>query len=158
VSLVVAGSGPELPALQGLADELGLGRRARFPGPLARGQVTAMMRQAEVFVLPSRVEPFGIVTLEAMAVGTAVLVSAIGGAPEIVRHGVDGCTVDPTDRAAFTAALTELLRDGSLRARLAGAGRHRAEEFSWPQVAAEYRRIYGVVAAGGRPRPAGTAR
>ncbi len=153
VAVVIGGGGSELAALRRKADELGLGERAIFPGPLSRSQVAGTMGEADVFVLPSRIEPFGIVTLEAMTASTPVLVSSIGGAPEIVRHGIDGLTVDPTDRAAFRVALTTMLRDGGLRERLGEAGRRRAAAFTWPTLTDDYRQIYREVISARVRRP-----
>jgi glycogen(starch) synthase len=142
VAVVVGGAGPELHALRERSERLGLGSRAVFPGRLSRGQVAWAMARAEVFVLPSRVEPFGIVTLEAMRAGTPVVVSANGGASEIVRAPSEGLAVDPTDRRALACALTSLLRDPQMRQRVGRAGLQRAADFSWPTIAGSYRRLY----------------
>jgi glycosyltransferase involved in cell wall biosynthesis len=107
------------------------------------------MRHAELFVMPSRIEPFGIVTLEALAAGCPVVVSSRGGAPEIVRSGTDGVVVDPLDRSALTGSINTLLSDAGLRERLARAGRQRAQQYAWPQIALNYLELYET--AGSRP-------
>ena len=129
---------------------------------LPREQVTALLAAATVFVCPSIYEPLGIVNLEAMAVGTAVVGSATGGIPEVVDDHTTGLLVpleqstdgtgtplDP-DRfvADLAAALTELTSDPARAAAMGAAGRARAEEqFSWDSIAertlALYRDVLG---------------
>ena len=129
---------------------------------LPREQVTALLAASTVFVCPSIYEPLGIVNLEAMAVGTAVVGSATGGIPEVVEDGVTGLLVPleqvsdgtgtPVDPDRFVAdlaaALTELTGDPTRAAAMGAAGRTRAEEhFSWDSIAertlAVYRDVLG---------------
>jgi glycosyltransferase involved in cell wall biosynthesis len=100
------------------------------------------MANAEVFCLPSRVEPFGIVVIEALRAGRPVVVSSRGGAPEIVRHEREGLVADPFDTGAYGAAISRLLGDGDLAARLSAAGRQRVNDFSWSNIADQYRALY----------------
>jgi glycogen(starch) synthase len=146
VGLVVGGDGPALAGLAARARELGVAGRVLLPGRLGRGQVAWAMARAEGFVLPSRVEPFGIVALEAMRAGRPVVVTPHGGPPEIVRYGRDGLVADPLDAEALAAALARLLDDEPLRARLAVAGPLRAAEFDWGVIAGRYRDIYRAAA------------
>jgi glycogen synthase len=118
------------------------------------------MAAATLFVMPSRVEPFGIVILEAWRAGVAVVASNRGGAPEFVRDGQDGVLVDPFDAPALTATLDRLLVDAVERNRIAAAGPARVDDFSWPRIAAAYRSVYrSVVGApdGENRAPSGTA-
>ncbi|MGH9127001.1 MAG: glycosyltransferase family 4 protein [Acidimicrobiales bacterium] len=156
VGLVIGGSGEDEARLRDLVEARGLGSRVLLAGRLDRRQVAAAMAAAEVFVLPSRLEPFGIVVLEAMAVGTPVIVSSRGGAGEIVRSGRTGLVVDPFDTPALTAAMAGLLDDQAWRRRLVTAGRERVRRFAWPEIVAQYEAIYRQV---GRDRqdPAGLA-
>jgi glycosyltransferase involved in cell wall biosynthesis len=147
LGLVIAGDGPVRGELAGRAAALGLEGRVTFPGTLDRGQVEWAMSNAAVFVLPSRVEPFGIVVLEAMRSGCAVVVSSHGGAPEIVHDGHDGLVVDPCDTSALAGAIHRLLTDADLRCRLGEAAAQRARAFSWDLVASRYREIYRRVLA-----------
>lgn len=154
-SLVIGGDGPVLDDLRALADRLHLGGRVTFPGRLGRDQVSWAMRNAGVFVLPSRVEPFGIVVLEAMRAGRPVVVSDRGGAPEIVRAPAEGLVVDPFDTGTFAATLATVLQDAGLSARLREAGARRVAAFGWPAIASEYRGIYRtVIAEHSGPQPA----
>jgi len=98
---------------------------ARVPRPRLS---TAAMAGAELFVMPSRLEPFGIVVLEAWRAATAVLATDHGGPPEFVRDGEDGLLVDPFDTVAMAAALGRVLADGALRRSLAAAGNARGRK------------------------------
>jgi glycogen synthase len=147
--LVIAGSGSALDDLRRQASELGVGAQVHFVGRLDRAEVARAMAGATLFVMPSRLEPFGIVVLEAWRAGVAVVASTRGGAPEFVRDGNDGLLVDPFDAGAFAAILTDLLGHPDRRRAIATAGATRVEAFGWATIAGEYRRIYSAVAKGG---------
>ncbi len=153
--LVIAGTGAALEDLRRRAADLGVADRVHFVGRLDRGEVAGAMAGAELFVMPSRLEPFGIVILEAWRAGTAVVATNRGGPPELVRDGKDGVLVDPFDRAAFGAVLERLLGDDDLRRSVAEAGRARVASFAWPAIAERYRRVYSSVTGG--PPVGGTA-
>jgi glycogen(starch) synthase len=152
VDLVVGGQGAALEGLRSLAGELGVSDRVHFPGRLSRQQVAEAMAGAEVFVMPSRLEPFGIVVLEGWRAGVAVVATSRGGPPEFVRDGVDGVLVDPFDTDSFAATLERVVTDGDVRRSLAAAGKARVEEFGWPVVTDRYRAVYeSVLPAGAHP-------
>ena len=142
VGLVIGGDGAARGELVARVGQLGLRDRVVLPGTLSRGEVAWAMAHASVFVLPSRVEPFGIVVLEALSAGRPVVVSNRGGAGEIVRDGLEGLHADPTDADGMATAIARLLDDEELRRRVAGAGAARATEFSWDQIADRYREVY----------------
>jgi glycogen(starch) synthase len=142
IGLVIGGSGPALDSLKDLAAELKVAERVAFPGRLDRGQVASVLQQAEAFVLPSRVEPFGIVVLEAMAAHVPVLISSRGGAPEIVRHGREGLVADPFDTGAFADQLGTLVASSELRESLAAAAAVRVAEFTWQAITDRYDALY----------------
>jgi glycogen synthase len=144
--LVLAGEGPAESDLRALAAELGIAAHVHFVGRLDRREVAGAMRGAELLVVPSRLEPFGIVILEAWRAGTAVLATDRGGPPELIDDGKDGVLVDPFDTAAFASALASLLEEPARRAALARAGRRKVAAFGWPEVAEQYRQIYAEVA------------
>lgn len=153
--LVIAGSGTALQQLERLAFELGVRDHVHLPGRLDRDAVAAAMAGAELFVMPSRLEPFGIVVLEAWRAGTAVVATTHGGPPEFIRSGDDGVLVDPFDTGAFATVLAALLTDAGRRSAIAAAGQRRAVEFAWPRVAEQYRQIHAEAVsnvAGRRPR------
>jgi glycogen synthase len=151
IDLVIGGAGPALESLQSSAQSLGVADRVHFVGRLSRSQVANFMGGAEIFVMPSRLEPFGIVVLEGWRAGTAVVATTKGGPPEFVRDGVDGVLVDPFDSPAFSAALARLVSDDDWRQSVAAAGLARVREFAWPAIAEQYRTVYSSLATGERP-------
>lgn len=142
VELRIGGAGPAQGRLQTLIGQLGLEGRARLLGRLSRQEVAAAMSGAEVFVMPSRLEPFGIVVLEGWRAGLPVVATSRGGPPEFVEDGHTGLLVDPFDSAALAGALDRLLGDPELRHRLGQAAGRRVAEFDWPVVAEQYRQCY----------------
>ena len=109
--LVIAGRGPQGPELQRLVAELGLGDRVWFSGYVSDDLRDRIYRRANVAVFPSLYEPFGIVALEAMASGTPVVVSDVGGLAEIVVDGETGLKVNPLNEANLASALIRVLSD-----------------------------------------------
>jgi glycosyltransferase involved in cell wall biosynthesis len=148
VGLVIGGNGAARPGLLAQVQRLGLSDRVVLPGMLSRDEVAWAMHHAAVFVLPSRIEPFGIVVLEALSAGRPVIVSDRGGATEIVSDGKDGLVVDPFDSQALAAAIGRLLEDDGLRTRFTEAGRARVRDFAWDAVTARYTALYQEVAPG----------
>jgi len=153
--LLLAGDGPERPELERLARKLLGEGRVHFLGRADRTMAAGLFRGCEFFVLPSRQEPLGIVNMEAMAAGKAVLASRTGGVPEIVLDGGTGLLVPPGETAPLAAALRRLAGDGALRERLGAAGRKRVGLFTWEAVAASYKQIYEAALAARRKVPAG---
>jgi glycosyltransferase involved in cell wall biosynthesis len=141
-----AGSEVDPDALRRTAAELGMGGRVGFTGFV--DDPAAAMRALDVVVHAStQPEPFGLVIAEAMACARPVVVSAAGGAGEIVRDGVDALAVAPGDSAALAEALGRLAADPGLRARLGAAGRARAEaDFDRARLARELVPIYRSLA------------
>jgi glycogen synthase len=153
--LVIGGQGESLAGLRHQALVLGIADRVHFVGRLSRQQVSEAMAGASMFVMPSRLEPFGIVILEAWRAGTPVVATSRGGPPEFVHDGRDGLLVDPFDTAGFAAALESLLVDPERRERIGRAGQARVQEFGWASIADQYRQVYAsVVGDGVTPSPA----
>ena len=130
---------------------------------LPREELIQFYSHATVFCCPSIYEPFGIINLEAMACGTPVVASAVGGIPEVVVDGETGVLVpleqqsespfEPLDPHRFSAdlakAINRLLGDASLRERMARAGRERVErEFGWPAIAQQTADLYASLTRG----------
>jgi starch synthase len=146
---------PELDAeFRGLVERLQAARTGVhwIPEMLPRDEVVQFLTHATVFVCPSVYEPLGIVNLEAMACGTAVVASDVGGIPEVVDDGVTGLLVhyDESDPVAFEAGLaeriTELVGDPGRAEEMGTAGRARAvEEFAWAAIAARTVGIYEAI-------------
>jgi glycosyltransferase involved in cell wall biosynthesis len=142
--LVVAGDGPERPALERLAGELAVD--VSFVGAVGRARLVELMRGADLFAFSSRYEAFGIALLEAMAAATPAVATRVGGIPEFASDGENALLVPPDDPEALAAALTRLASDGALRERLVSGGRARAEELSWERIAPRYVALYRQVA------------
>lgn len=140
--LLLAGEGPELEALRQRARDRGLADRVHFLGKVDRPTAVSLFKGCEFFVLPSRMEPFGIVNLEAMAAGKAVVAARVGGVPEVVLDGETGLLVPGSDVAAFAEAIRRVALDPALRERLGAQGFQRVADFTWPAIATAYRRIF----------------
>jgi alpha-maltose-1-phosphate synthase len=120
-------------------------------GMLAKPEVIQILSHATAFACPSLYEPLGIVNLEAMACGTAVVGSRVGGIPEVVADGRTGLLAAPGDPAALAAALNALVTDPARAAAMGTAGRERAvAEFSWTQIAAQTAQLYATLAVPAR--------
>ena len=119
-----------------------------IPEMLPKRAVIQLLSHAMVFACPSLYEPLGIVNLEAMACGTAVVASAVGGIPEVVSDGETGLLVPPDDPEALAGALNALLGDPARADAFGRAGRERAvAEFGWQAVATQTADLYGELAA-----------
>src|SRR5215207_4329018 len=169
VQLVLCAGAPDTPEIMAevsrLVDELATTREGVvwIDRHLPRAELTALLTSATAFICPSVYEPLGIVNLEAMACGAAVVGTATGGIPEVVDDGVTGVLV-PIDQADdgtgtpldpdryvsdLAAALTAVVSDPERARAMGAAGRHRAEaQFGWHEIARRTREIYDRVLAG----------
>ena len=152
VGLVIGGDGPDLPRLRSIATDLSLHDRIFFAGGMSKFAVIDAMRDADVFVMPSRAEAFGIVALEAWRAGTPAVVTARGGPSEFIEDGVSGLVVDPLDVNALAERIGRLLGDADLRARLAAAGTAQLGAFGWPEITRQYEEVYESALDGARRR------
>ena len=143
-TLVVAGRDPARYGrkIEALCERLGLSDRVSFLGPVDRAVLPDLLWHSDVFVLPSRMEAFGVAVLEALAAGVPVVATNVGGIPEIVRDGVDGLLVPPSNPAALAGAIRKVVSDEVLKRRLAEAGPPRAETFSVARMIAALRQLY----------------
>jgi glycosyltransferase involved in cell wall biosynthesis len=126
VDLLLAGDGPLRADLERLAVESCISGRVRFLG--VRSDVPALLQASDLFALTSVSEAASLTLLEAMASGLAVVVTNVGGNPEIVREGVEGLLVPRGDSSATATALLRLLDDPALAAAMGAAGRARVED------------------------------
>jgi glycogen(starch) synthase len=134
--LVVAGTGTYAGALADLAKALRLGKTVDFAGHISGPALAGELARADVAVVPSLYEPFGMVALEAAVAGVPLVVSDVGGLREIVSDGVTGLRVPAADVPALTTAVDQLLSDRILARGLAAAARERAvTEHGWDQLA-----------------------
>lgn len=120
--LIAVGGGDDLPRLRLLANELGMGNSVHFFDDLSREEIAGCYARATVFALPSTGEGFGLVFLEAMAFGKAIVAAASGGTTDLVEHEVNGLLVPPHDPQRLADAIARLLRDDSLRLELGRQG------------------------------------
>jgi glycosyltransferase involved in cell wall biosynthesis len=140
-TLGVVGDGEERARLERRAAELGLDGRVRFLGSQPRERVLALFRGAEAAVLSSAWENFPHSVVEALAVGTPVIATAVGGVAEVVEDGANGLLVEPGDVAAFAGALRRFLDDDALRGRLRAAAAPSVERFAADRIYGELERI-----------------
>lgn len=121
--LLIIGSGAEAGNLRAQAQELGVSDKVQFLGQMEHGKVMEYMAQADVFVLPSWQEGFGVVYVEAMAHGVPVIACQGQGIADIIRDGENGILVPPRDSGALEAALDRLLTEDDLRLSMGCRGR-----------------------------------
>jgi GalNAc-alpha-(1->4)-GalNAc-alpha-(1->3)-diNAcBac-PP-undecaprenol alpha-1,4-N-acetyl-D-galactosaminyltransferase len=138
--LIIAGEGPEGQHLHDLAEELGLGAQVSFPGRVR--ELSALMKAAMAFILPSRYEGFPNVLLEALAAGVpCVAADAPGAAREILANGAYGLLVPPQDFQALAQAIERITTDSELRRRYSQAGTAAIERYRLDRVVAEWERL-----------------
>ncbi len=140
VVLALAGDGVERNRVAELSEKLGLKERVRFLG--IRKNMVPLFSAADLFVLPSEKESFGLAALEAMACSVPVIATNTGGLPELVDHGQNGFLVPVGDRRALCEAMRELLDDDSLRGRFARNSREKAKLFSSEVIIPRYEALY----------------
>jgi len=123
-------------SLEQIVESLGLRGRVKFTGYVPDELLDTYYRRAQVFVLPSKYEPFGMTVLEAMGCGTAVVATALGGIRHVLADGEDSVLVDPSDADEFGAALLNVLSDQALRTSLSKNGLELIRStFSWQSIA-----------------------
>ncbi len=156
VLLAGAADTPEqLAEVTELVDGLRANRSGIFwiPEMLPKPEVIQLLTHATVFACPSIYEPLGIVNLEAMACGTAVVGSRTGGIPEVVAEGETGLLVPVGEPAPLAEALNTVLRDPDRADAMGQAGRKRAiSEFGWPAIAAQTADLYAELTHSGLKR------
>jgi D-inositol-3-phosphate glycosyltransferase len=129
-----------------LARELGVADRLRFVPAQPHHLLSTFYRAADLVLVPSRSESFGLVALEAAACGTPVVASAVGGLQTLVIDGRSGVLVPERAPASFAAAADRVLADPALAAHLAAGGVRIARDYTWSTTAARLRRVYADVA------------
>lgn len=151
VCLRLVGEGDAVADFRTQATVLGLERNVEFVGPLAAADLADMYRSAGVLVLPSETEAesFGMVLIEAMACGTAVVATRVGGPPAVVEDTGGGILADPRSPASLAQAILQLVDDPARRSRLADAGAARVlEKYTWATTVEAYARLIGQVLGG----------
>ena len=144
--LVIAGKGPERDGLEALARHLGVWDRVRFAGHIGDAERNRLFQAADVAVVPSRYEPFGIVALEAMALGAPLVAAGTGGLAEVVEDRRTGLLFRPGDPQSLAEQLITALALPSLRRELKERARRAvSEQFHWRRIAQRTLDVYRSV-------------
>ncbi|HEX4867181.1 MAG TPA: glycosyltransferase [Acidimicrobiales bacterium] len=152
-TLVVVGGasglegGAEVERIHKLVADLGLAEQVRFVDPVPHHLLSTYYRAADVCLVPSRSESFGLVALEAAACGTPVVAAAVGGLRTLVEHERTGFLVDTRDPADFARYAREILTVPSVGEALSAQAALRARDYTWSTAAGRLRRIYGDLTA-----------
>jgi len=149
-----SGTGGESEArrLRQLASELALDGRVRFVAPQPHAALADYYRAADVCIVPSRTESFGLVALEAAACGTPVVAAAVGGLRSLVDHGHTGFLVDSRDADDYAAPVAAILGDEQLAGEMGVSAAARSRRYSWSITAARLRRLYADLVVRGLVR------
>lgn len=144
--LWMAGDGPERSGAETLAHELGLSCHVQFLGKQSR--IREMLPQADVLLLPSSLESFGLVALEAMACGVVPVTTNVGGLPEVITHGVDGFLEGVGDIDSHAARVVEIISGSRVKGRMSAAARRTAESrFCTTRIIPQYESYYERILA-----------
>jgi glycosyltransferase involved in cell wall biosynthesis len=140
---IIAGRGPELDRLRNLVWEMGLSNKVLLPGFIEEEDRNRLYKVADCAVFPSLYEPFGIVALEAMAAGTPVVVSEVGGLREVVRHAETGITIYPGDPESCAWGIIHTLQHPKWAAqRVENALLDVEQRFNWDIIARQTADVY----------------
>jgi glycosyltransferase involved in cell wall biosynthesis len=148
--LTIAGTGPDEPQLRRLAADLAMTEAVHFCGRLDRDQMAELYRSSGIVLNPSRVDNMPNSVLEAMASGTPVVSTNVGGVPFIVRDGVTAILVEAGDHAAMAAGALQLLRNSSYASQLRQAALCEVQQYSWQRVRQRWANIYAAARSGAR--------
>src|SRR5258708_4347058 len=144
--LVMVGDGPDRDAAERAIEKLGLDKRVRWLGKVE--DVPDVLRWADLYVLPSQSESFGLSALEALATGVPVIGTRVGGLPEVVEDGVCGVLADAGDVDAMARGAIALLESKERHRAASLAARRRAADFATAKVVPLYEQVYGQVLGG----------
>ncbi len=143
VTFVVAGSGPHLNQLKSLVSAFDLDDKVRFVGHLDTDALCAFYKCADLTVVPSLYEPFGMVVLESMAMDTPTIVADTGGLSEIVVHEETGLKFEPGNPDSLAEAMLRILQDGELASRLTSdAMAYMGNQYNWERIAGRTMDVY----------------
>jgi len=132
----------EINKLKRLTGTLGIKDRVTFLGAQRQDQLPYFFAAADMCILPSRYESFGMVALEAMACGTPVIASEVGGLASFIQNEISGLLIPEGDEVSLAEKILLLLTDTSFKDTLGGEARYRALEFSWPVVTEQVLSLY----------------
>jgi len=146
VTLLIAGDGDQRAPLEARVAELGLGTRVRFLGPLPRERVVELFHAADASILSSSWENFPHTVVEALAAGTPVLATAVGGVAEVVHDGENGLLVEPGDVEGLAGSIRRFFADAALRERLRGVAVASVADYAPERVFARLEATLAAVA------------
>ena len=138
--------------MHALAEELGVSGQIHWVSPRRHDRLADYYRAADVCIVPSRSESFGLVALEAAACGTPVVAAAVGGLRSLVDHEHTGFLVDGRDPDDFAAPVARLLADEILANEMGVSAAARSTRYSWSMTAGRLRRLYGDLVSRGLVR------
>jgi glycosyltransferase involved in cell wall biosynthesis len=147
IHLYVAWDVPQGHRLRQMADDLGLKENVTFAGFLPRQTYRGLLNSVDALVMPSREEAFGVVFLEAMALGKPIVAGNGGGIPEVVRDGRNGILVKP-DPGPIAEALLHLYKNEALREEMRQNNLHDVTRFDWSRIADHYIEVYREASKG----------
>jgi glycosyltransferase involved in cell wall biosynthesis len=150
VRLALIGDGPHRAALE----EHLTGLPVHFAGYLAGAELATAMASADALVFPSQTDTLGLVLLEAMSAGLPVVAANAGGAPDLVRHGIDGFLFPPGDAGAAARLVRQLLANPAARAAMGQGARRAAERWTWEAAVDDLRGWYELVVESEAPAKA----
>ena len=143
VTFVVAGSGPHMNQLKSLVDVFNLEDKVKFTGHIDTDMLSAFYKSADLTVVPSLYEPFGMVVLESMAMGTPTIVADTGGLSEIVVHEETGLKFEPGNPESLADAMLRILTDKELAERLTSdAKAYLGDRYNWDRIASATLEVY----------------
>lgn len=151
--LWIIGDGSERAALEALVKQLRIEKQVVFHGRIPNEKLPAYYAAADIFIAPSVTDSLGdtegqgVILLEAMASGVAVVASRTGGISEIISDGTNGLLTDPANPESLKRAIEQLLADSQLRQRLAEEGRNFVQAYDWRCIGAQFAKLYRRVAA-----------
>lgn len=125
VTLRLVGDGPDRDSLRAMVQDLGLTERVLLEGPVNQDKIQKFYQQADAFVLPSFAEGIPVVLMEAMAIEVPCVTTRITGIPELIRDGIDGLLVTPSDDEELAGVIARMIREPELCRQLGEAGRRR---------------------------------
>jgi 2-deoxystreptamine N-acetyl-D-glucosaminyltransferase/2-deoxystreptamine glucosyltransferase len=141
-SLVIVGDGPDRPLVERAVADTGAADRVRLTGFVPHDRVPDVLAALDVLVLPSRYEELGSVLVEGLRAGLPIVATAVGGIPEVVRHGVTGLLVPPGDPPALATAIDRVLTEPGLAATLAAGAQEAARAYGWDELARSVLSVY----------------
>lgn len=148
--LAVAGNG-EVEAYRDLAQQLGISDAVRFLGLLDESELASLYQRSRALVLPTFIDSFGMVLLEALACGLPVVTTDVGGLPTLIRDGETGLVVTPGDVAGLARAIQRITTDDDLARHLSETGLRTAEGYGWPSRVQETLSVFDDAARRRQP-------